>query len=87
VVDKFHVIAHASGAIDKRRRIDQYFDLSPEGLRRALPRDRSKRTCTIAGMRDLSCIGRYGAVYPARFSIGPVSRAAVSLASADPFPF
>ena len=66
MIDKFQVIAHGSGAIDKRCRIEQYFGLSPEELRRALPRNRSKRTCMIAGMRDLSRIDRYGAVYPAR---------------------
>ena len=70
MIDKFQVIAQGSRAIDKRCRIEQYFGLSPEGLRRALPRDRSKRTFMIAGMRDLSRIDRYGAVYPARVQQG-----------------
>ena len=40
--DKFHVIAHASAAIDKTRREEQKRDPSLKGLRWALLKDRSK---------------------------------------------
>jgi len=40
--DKFHVIAHASTAIDKTRRLEQKLDPSIKGLRWALLKDRSK---------------------------------------------
>jgi transposase len=40
--DKFHVIAHASTAIDKTRRLEQKLDPSLKGLRWALLKDRSK---------------------------------------------
>jgi len=40
--DKFHVIAHASEAIDKTRREEQKRDPSLKGLRWALLKDRSK---------------------------------------------
>jgi transposase len=40
--DKFHVIAHASTAVDKTRRIEQKVDPSIKGLRWALLKDRSK---------------------------------------------
>jgi transposase len=40
--DKFHVIAHASTAIDKTRRLEQKIDPSIKGLRWALLKDRSK---------------------------------------------
>jgi len=40
--DKFHVIAHASAAVDKTRRIEQKTDPSLKGLRWALLKDRSK---------------------------------------------
>lgn len=40
--DKFHVIAHASAAIDKMRRIEQKTDPDLKGLRWALLKDRSK---------------------------------------------
>jgi transposase len=40
--DKFHVIAHASQAVDKTRRIEQKTDPSLKGLRWALLKDRSK---------------------------------------------
>ncbi len=39
--DKFHVIAHASTAVDKTRRIEQKTDPSLKGLRWALLKDRS----------------------------------------------
>jgi transposase len=40
--DKFHVIAHASQAVDKMRRLEQKTDLALKGLRWALLKDRSK---------------------------------------------
>jgi transposase len=40
--DKFHVIAHASTAVDETRRIEQKVDPSIKGLRWALLKDRSK---------------------------------------------
>lgn len=40
--DKFHVIAHASAAVDKMRRIEQKTDPALKGLRWALLKDRSK---------------------------------------------
>jgi transposase len=40
--DKFHVIAHASQALDKTRRLEQKSDPALKGLRWALLKDRSK---------------------------------------------
>ncbi len=40
--DKFHVIAHASGAIDATRRLEQKLDPSLKGLRWVLLKDRAK---------------------------------------------
>ena len=40
--DKFHVIAHASQAVDKIRRVEQRTDPALKGLRWALLKDRSK---------------------------------------------
>jgi transposase len=40
--DKFHVIAHASTAIDKMRRLEQKTDPSLKGLRWALLKDRQR---------------------------------------------
>lgn len=40
--DKFHVVAHASQAVDKTRRIEQKTDPSLKGLRWALLKDREK---------------------------------------------
>jgi transposase len=40
--DKFHVIAHASAAIDKTRRLEQKSDPSLKGLRWALLKDRQR---------------------------------------------
>ena len=42
--DKFHVIAHASSAVDKTRRIEQKTDPSLKGLRWKLLRDRASLT-------------------------------------------
>ena len=44
--DKFHVIAHASEAIDKTRREEQKLDADLKGLRWALLKDRSKLNAT-----------------------------------------
>jgi transposase len=40
--DKFHVVAHASAAVDKTRRIEQKHDPSLKGLRWTLLKDRSR---------------------------------------------
>jgi transposase len=40
--DKFHVIAHASQAVDKMRRLEQRTDPALKGLRWALLKDKSK---------------------------------------------
>jgi transposase len=40
--DKFHVVAHASQAVDKMRRIEQRTDPALKGLRWALLKDKSK---------------------------------------------
>jgi len=40
--DKFHVVAHASAAVDKMRRIEQKSDPALKGLRWALLKDRDK---------------------------------------------
>ena len=42
--DKFHVVAHASGAVDKMRRQEQKTDPSLKGLRWVLLKDQSKLT-------------------------------------------
>jgi transposase len=50
--DKFHVIAHASEAIDEMRRLEQKLDPSLKGLRWALLKDRAK--LTAAQRRELN---------------------------------
>jgi transposase len=40
--DKFHVVAHASAAVDKMRRLEQKSDPDLKGLRWALLKDRNK---------------------------------------------
>ena len=50
--DKFHVIWHASQAVDKMRRIEQRTDKSLKGLRWSLLKDRSRLTPAAAA--DLS---------------------------------
>lgn len=50
--DKFHVIAHASTAVDKMRRIEQKTDPDLKGLRWALLKDRSKLTATQSADLD-----------------------------------
>jgi len=44
--DKFHVIAHASAAIDETRRLEQKIDPSIKGLRWALLKDRRSEIAT-----------------------------------------
>lgn len=46
--DKFHVIWHASQAVDRMRRIEQRSDKSLKGLRWALLKDRARLTPTAA---------------------------------------
>ncbi len=72
-IDKFHVIAHASEAMDKMHRIEQYFDPSRQGLRRALLRDRSKRAVMIAGNARILPHRPLRRRVPRSCSIGPVS--------------
>lgn len=50
--DKFHVIAHASLAVDKTRRIEQKTDPSLKGLRWALLKDREKLNPTAQADLD-----------------------------------
>ena len=50
--DKLHVIAHASTAVDKMRRIEQKTDPDLKGLRWALLKDRSKLTANQAADLD-----------------------------------
>jgi len=52
--DKFHVIAHASTAVDKTRRIEQKTDPSLKGLRWKLLRDRA--SLTAAARADLDAL-------------------------------
>ena len=52
--DKFHVIAHASTAVDKTRRIEQKTDPSLKGLRWKLLRDRA--SLTPAARADLDAL-------------------------------
>jgi transposase len=52
--DKFHVVAHASQAVDKMRRIEQRTDPALKGLRWALLKDRSKLSPDQAF--DLDCL-------------------------------
>lgn len=52
--DKFHVIAHASAAVDKMRRIEQRTDPSIKGLRWKLLKDRD--TLTPAARADLDAL-------------------------------
>jgi len=52
--DKFHVIAHASAAVDKMRRIKQRTDPSLKGLRWKLLKDRD--TLTPAARADLDAL-------------------------------
>ena len=50
--DKFHVIAHASTAVDKMRRAEQKADPDLKGLRWALLKDRSKLTASQSADLD-----------------------------------
>ena len=51
--DKFHVIAHASAAVDKTRRLEQKTDPSLKGLRWTLLKDRQPPTLTRAELLDV----------------------------------
>lgn len=50
--DKFHVIAHASGAIDATRRLEQQLDPNLKGLRWLLLKDRAKLSLAQRGELD-----------------------------------
>lgn len=50
--DKFHVIAHASAAVDKMRRAEQKTDPTLKGLRWALLKDRSKLSASQSADLD-----------------------------------
>ena len=50
--DKFHVIAHASTAVDKTRRIEQKTDPSLKGVRWALLKDKSRLNASQRGDLD-----------------------------------
>lgn len=50
--DKFHVIWHASTAVDKMRRIEQHTDRSLKGMRWSLLKDRSRLSCEAAADLD-----------------------------------
>jgi transposase len=52
--DKFHVIAHASTAVDKMRRIEQKGDKSLKGMRWTLLKDSAK--LNVAGAADLDAL-------------------------------
>lgn len=63
--DKFHVVAHASTAVDKMRRIEQRTDRSLKGMRWSLLKDRSRLKPEAAA--DLNAlIARYATVRTAR---------------------
>src|SRR5512139_485779 len=50
--DKFHVVWHASTAVDKMRRIEQRTDRSLKGLRWSLLKDRSRLSAEAAAQLD-----------------------------------
>jgi transposase len=52
--DKFHIVAHASAAIDKMRRVEQRSDPSLKGLRWTLLRDRDR--LSEAGRAELDAL-------------------------------
>jgi transposase len=63
--DKFHVVAHASAAVDKMRRIEQKNDPALKGLRWPLLKDRSK--LSAAQRNDLDAlVARYTSKRTAR---------------------
>ncbi len=63
--DKFHIVAHASTAVDKMRRIEQRTDKSLKGLRWSLLKDRSRITPEAAAELD-ALIARLTTVRTAR---------------------
>src|SRR5215471_4090485 len=52
--DKFHVVAHASAALDRTRRLEQRTDPSLKGLRWTLLKDRHR--LSAAGRADLDAL-------------------------------
>jgi tryptophan synthase beta subunit len=50
--DKFQIIAHASGAVDKTRRIEQKTDLEVKGPRWALLKDYGRLSASQQGDRE-----------------------------------
>jgi len=63
--DKFHVIWHASTAVDKMRRIEQRTDKSLKGLRWSLLKDRSRLSASAGAELD-TLIARMSTVRTAR---------------------
>lgn len=63
--DKFHIVAHASTAVDKMRRIEQRTDKSLKGLRWSLLKDRSRLKPEAAADLD-ALIARLTTVRTAR---------------------
>ena len=51
--DKFHVIAHASTAVDQMRRIEQKTDPTLKGMRWALLKDRARLSAASRALNDL----------------------------------
>jgi transposase len=63
--DKFHVIAHASGAVDQMRRTERHTDTTLKGLRWTLLKDRAD--LSVAAAADLDAlIARYAMSRTAR---------------------
>lgn len=69
--DKFHVVAHASDAVDKMRRIEQKSDPSLKGLRWALLKDRDKLRAQQREDLD-ALVTQYTSKRTARCDAGPV---------------
>lgn len=63
--DKFHVVAHASTAVDKMRRIEQRTDKALKGMRWSLLKDRSRLKPEAVADLD-ALIARYATVRTAR---------------------
>jgi len=63
--DKFHIVAHASAAVDRMRRIEQRTDKTLKGMRWPLLKDRSRLTPEAAADLD-ALIARHATVRTAR---------------------
>jgi transposase len=63
--DKFHIVGHASTAVDKMRRIEQRTDRCLKGLRWSLLKDRSRLTAAAAADLD-ALIAKMATVRTAR---------------------